>query len=182
MEHKRGDHVFNNGVEKTLRDLSTQVEQVLVVDRSVAGIHGAKGRSDRLQMTLKLLREGLRQPAFQLTVAKSGRVPGGDDNSRRNGEASRRLVQAFQQFLLALKAWEIGKGKDERGGMLAVLRTACLNLRLAVGTWTDSAIDPEAKAVCERDVSGSRLLIKSGEDYLEKVRADLVAMIGYYTP
>ena len=86
-----------------------------------------------MKKVLSSLRDGLRNPAFDLTVDKPPGGPSGDLNSQMHGEAKKQMVFAFRQFLEALKGWEIASGEAARVLQLRMLHTACLNLRLAIG-------------------------------------------------
>ena len=97
--HKRKDHVFNLSLKKTLEELSrpraTGPESGVARKEHPRCIRGA----DRLKKVLSSLRDGLRNPAFDLTVDKPPGGPSGDLNSQMHGEAKKQMVFAFRQFL-----------------------------------------------------------------------------------
>jgi hypothetical protein len=180
--HKRKDHVFNLSLKKTLEELSDLVQQVLNQELRGKNIHGASERADRLKKVLSSLRDGLRNPAFDLTVDKPPGGPSGDLNSQMHGEAKKQMVFAFRQFLEALKGWEIASGEAARVLQLRMLHTACLNLRLAIGKWIDTAVDSEAEMISKREDPKTAGVIAGGRSYLEHMRDDLINLLKLYTP
>ncbi|HVK18210.1 MAG TPA: hypothetical protein VM533_14805 [Fimbriiglobus sp.] len=180
--HKRGDHVFNLGLTKTLQDLSALVTVALNLELAGKVAFGAPARADRLRQVLRLLGEGLRNPAFGLTVDKPAQPPGGDANSTAYGEASRQLVLAFKQYLTALRDWHTAAGVSDRRLVSGMLNTACLNLRLAAGRWTDTAVDPEAEALLKVEAPQKAALITVGRSAVEELRQGLVGLAMLYSP
>ena len=175
---KRGDHVFNAGLSKGIQELSRLVNEVFAIENG-----RGPARLAELQKFLGELRAGVPAQAFQLVVSKPApRAIGGDANSTSFGRCQEEMLDAFRQFLTALRGWLGANNPQVSQSQSRMLHTACLELRLAVGRWTDSASDPAAEALLRRESPGSAAAIDAGHRYLTKVREAMAAMIRSYTP
>src|SRR5689334_737119 len=96
-EFKRGDHVFNNSVKQTLKQLDAMVQETFGQVDLRKDAHGLPMRIRRLRETLAAIEAGLNHPAFDLTVSKQVGRPGGDANSQGYGKAKEEMVFAFRQ-------------------------------------------------------------------------------------
>lgn len=181
-DHKRGDHVFNHGLKHSLQELSAQVREVLQEEPKLKALHGSGERAGRLQRLIGSIQRGLSQPAFDLTVDKpSGKMAGGDANSQAFGRAKQQLVLAFRQFLQSLRSWELAKA-DDMDRRSAMLKTACLELRLTISKWADAAVDPEAVKAIQQADPRSAGLVREGQTYLTKLRDDFIELLKWYQP
>ncbi len=180
--HKRGDHVFNHGLKQSLRDLSGHVRQVLQADPKQKMPTGASERIARLNQLIADLDRGFQHPAFALTVDKPKGPTGGDANSRQFGFAKQQLVFAFTSFLTALKRWEAANTPADAQAQSRHLHTACLELRLTVSKWAETAFDPEAAQALAAEEPRSVPVVKDGQKFLAKLRDDFIEALKFYQP
>ncbi len=181
--HKRNEHVFNNSLKQTLTELSGLVQTILDNENAHRANHGAAERAARLQKLISNLKAGLNQPAFDLTVEKSGNPgPVGDLNSTVYGRAKEQLVLGFRQFLTALQGWETLAAGPQRASQLQHLHTACLQLRLDIVRWSETAVDLEAEGIAIRNSPANAAIIAQGKAYLLQIRNELIELIRRYDP
>jgi hypothetical protein len=176
-EHRRGDHVFNLGLRKTLQDLARAVDDEL----------GAHGWDPRMSLRAAQIRGRVESlvavvtgPAFDLTVQKPAAI-GGDANSRQFGRTNEHVVLAFREFLTALRHYYTAS--DLAGASaLMMLGTACLQAELAVSRWIDEAFDPEAAALATREDRDAARWIVDGQSRLDRLRGGFLDLIQRESP
>ena len=176
-EHRRGDHVFNLGLRKTLQDLARSVDDEL-------GAHGGDTRmvlrSAQIHERVESLVSVVTGPAFDLTVQKQAAI-GSDSNSQKFGRTNEHAVLAFREFLTAVRHYYTAS--DLAGASaLMMLGTACLQAELAISRWIDEAFDPEAAALATREDRDAARWIVDGQSRLDKLRSGFLDLIQRESP
>lgn len=178
-EHKRGDHVFNMGLRKTLTDLARCVRDVLVRDGHNEQLWA---RATRMQRRIGELAEALTSAAFELSVDKPASVAA-DPNAQQFGAANEQFVFAFRNVLEAIRLYyTVLTEPDWSSTRLGLLNTACLHGEMAVHRWIDAGFDAEAAALITREQPRAARWIADAKARLESLRTGLVQLLRDESP
>jgi len=153
-EHKRGDHVFNNGLAKAIGEMSS----------IAAG--SASSAAKKLATSLNDMKSAVSTDAFHITVDKGGKgasAGDGDANSQAFGKAKAAALAAFNGFIGAIEAAESAPPTDadkEHKALTAAAATAEAKFGEMVANSFDSAA--VAKVTSKSDkalIDGARKIL-----------------------
>jgi Domain of unknown function (DUF4157) len=148
---KRGDHVFNNGLGKTLGQMS-----------KTAGESISSGAA-ALSASLKTMQDSVSGDAFHLTVDKGAGPDGGDANSIAFGNAKSTAMAAFTKLIHALEDAETASGAAATTAK-ATLTTAATQAGTTFAAMVKEAFDPGAAALASKP---DKKLVSAGQAALD---------------